>query len=700
MDSPEQTMTSRRAAPVTTLRASELTVAQVMTPEMLSCESSTPITEAARRMSQERRSSIIVMNQQAVVGIWTERDALRHDLSRDEVFDVPVSQVMSAPVATIEVSASLGEAALRFQEEKVRHYLVVNEAGDPCGMISQTDVVLNHGVEWCMRMHSAGSAVRSKPLLGTPDMTLADAAQAMNGNRADSIVIRDRDGTLGILTQRDIVRCIAERSGAAMAVDVASKPLVTVHENNTLFHARNIMFERRFRHIGVTGNAGELVGLIGFADILTTIEHGYIEELEHALNERDASLRASEQRFRTYAETASDWFWEIDVNGRLTTVSERIEDILGQSASSLIGHSYRELGGDSEQWDRLEREITNHRPLRDFEVACHSQAGEMRWLLISGRPMFDEDGKYVGYHGTGRDNTRWKQAEAAMRESEQRYRALVEQSPDAIIVHREQRIAFANAAAVRMFGAEAVDALIDLELMTLFAPDSAHAPEDRLRDVGQSGADSLVEERMVRIDGRVIAVEIAAMEVAYGGTPASQLVIRDVTRRKQLEDELRRLATTDQLTGAYNRLHFESHLEQAMKEAVRYETPLGVMMFDIDHFKRVNDHFGHDAGDRVLGRVVEIVSSVLRDADILARWGGEEFMIMAPGTDLEGMGEMAAKIGHVVRQARFEGPPSLTLSFGVAQYRAGEQREHLLKRLDEALYEAKRDGRDRVSIVM
>ena len=173
----------------------------------------------------------------------------------------------------------------------------------------------------------------------------------------------------------------------------------------------------------------------------------------------------------------------------------------------------------------------------------------------------------------------------------------------------------------------------------------------------------------------------------------------DITKNKEMEDELKRLSITDRLTQIFNRAKFDQALKEEVKRLLRYNTQLAIIMFDIDHFKRINDTFGHDAGDRVLINLVQLVKKCIRDTDIFARWGGEEFMILLPHTNLENATKLAERIRVQVMQYNFNEVSSVTCSFGVTEFREKDKDtdEVFLKRVDNALYESKRNGRNRVT---
>lgn len=171
----------------------------------------------------------------------------------------------------------------------------------------------------------------------------------------------------------------------------------------------------------------------------------------------------------------------------------------------------------------------------------------------------------------------------------------------------------------------------------------------------------------------------------------------DITR---LEAEKRHwvdMASTDHLTGVMNRAKFLAVLDEELQRAQRYRSPLNCMMFDVDDFKGVNDTFGHDVGDRVLQGICELVGRNIRKHDRLARWGGEEFILLAPGCSERETALLAEKLRRMVEAQSFEGPGRVTCSFGLTSYKPGEPAEALLKRVDQAMYKAKHHGKNSVA---
>ncbi len=156
------------------------------------------------------------------------------------------------------------------------------------------------------------------------------------------------------------------------------------------------------------------------------------------------------------------------------------------------------------------------------------------------------------------------------------------------------------------------------------------------------------------------------------------------------------MATIDELTGLNNRHSLETKLSAEMERASRYHEPLSIILFDIDHFKHVNDTWGHQVGDEVLKHVARITRELVREPDDIFRWGGEEFLLVAPHTSLNGAITLAEKLRSSFASTVFPEVGAVTASFGVAQSLPGENRDDWFKRADRALYRAKNTGRDRV----
>lgn len=172
-----------------------------------------------------------------------------------------------------------------------------------------------------------------------------------------------------------------------------------------------------------------------------------------------------------------------------------------------------------------------------------------------------------------------------------------------------------------------------------------------------------------------------------------------IYEKEQLLTEIQARATHDGLTGTHNRQYFNEQLEREIHRQQRYDTPLSLIMFDIDEFKRVNDTYGHMTGDDVLVKLTGIIRKELRDIDTLARWGGEEFVIMMPETPSEGACIFAERIRALIEKSNLLPDEHITISVGVVERSRDIDPEPLMQCLDEAMYRSKESGRNRVEYI-
>ena len=172
----------------------------------------------------------------------------------------------------------------------------------------------------------------------------------------------------------------------------------------------------------------------------------------------------------------------------------------------------------------------------------------------------------------------------------------------------------------------------------------------------------------------------------------------EVSARQAAESSLKQLVMTDPLTQLYNRRKLMEDLEAGLAFNLRYRTGLAVILCDIDHFKTINDRFGHDVGDRVLCHFAKLIGQTTRKTDTLARWGVEEFILLTPISDPQQAHSVAEKLRQLIEQEDFQGVGRVTASFGVALANDDETSAQLLRRADQALYAAKVKGRNIVEL--
>lgn len=205
-------------------------------------------------------------------------------------------------------------------------------------------------------------------------------------------------------------------------------------------------------------------------------------------------------------------------------------------------------------------------------------------------------------------------------------------------------------------------------------------------------------EGEIHFEGR-----IQTLPFLIDGERAVIWTAQNITQRYQLENQLRRMSEIDDMTGAYNRRKLLDELELRFREFLRYDTPTSLLMIDIDHFKAINDSHGHLTGDEVLRNMVSLCMSLLREPDLFSRFGGEEFVVLLPHTDLPQASETAERLRSAIARnvTRHNGREiTITISVGVSCLKETDVNfESVIKRVDDALYVAKRAGRNCVRVL-
>jgi diguanylate cyclase (GGDEF)-like protein/PAS domain S-box-containing protein len=403
-------------------------------------------------------------------------------------------------------------------------------------------------------------------------------------------------------------------------------------------------------------------------------------------------------------DASTDSITVLDAAGRPVYWSPAAAATYGYAEDEEVGPSFDFVHPDD--LERVAAAFLDVMATPDEPVSCQFRMrrgdGSWSWVETVARNRLD-DPDVRGIVVNTRDVSERVEADAALRESEERYRLLVERSPDIIAVHQDDVVTYVNPAGARILGASSPDELLGRRAHDLVHPDDHPLLDARIAAVRAGEEAGLNEIRMVRLDGSVIDVEAVTVPVNHRGGRASQVMARDITDRKRAERALAHQALHDHLTGLPNRVLLNDRLALALARCGRSECFVAVVFLDLDRFKVVNDSLGHEAGDRVLCAVSARLQNVLRPADTLARFGGDEFVVVCD--EIAGPAE-ATRIARRVLDALADpvdvGDESVPVgaSVGVALARepAETTAEGLLRDADAAMYRAKERGRGRIEL--
>jgi diguanylate cyclase (GGDEF)-like protein/PAS domain S-box-containing protein len=421
----------------------------------------------------------------------------------------------------------------------------------------------------------------------------------------------------------------------------------------------------------------------------------------------EEGLRESEEKFRRLTETAPTGMYIFD-GTRFVIINTAFMQISGYSENELarmdpmdvVHPDYREMVSERAT-SRLKGDLS---PLR-YEVKILTRSHEEKWADLS-LGVITFRGKPATL-GTFIDITERKRTEEALFESESKMRAIADSAWDAILMMDSQgRVSYWNPAAERILG-YTEDEAIGQKLHDLIAPQRYHEAHNAgfpsFVQTGQGAAIGNLHEIVARRkNGTEVPVQLSLSGFQLNGVWCAVGIISDISERKHLQDELKLQATVDDLTGITNRRHFLTLALGELKRALRLNHPLTVAMVDIDNFKFVNDTYGHAAGDQILLKFAHFCQKNIREIDVFARIGGDEFVILLPETNSEQAYVTIDRIRQSLATIHmdFAGKPiSITISSGIASLKVEEESiDTLLSRADQALYQAKEAGRNRVVV--
>ncbi len=385
----------------------------------------------------------------------------------------------------------------------------------------------------------------------------------------------------------------------------------------------------------------------------------------------------------------------------LTDPSEHWTDLLGKTDYDVFPEAYADI------YYELEKQVFSGVQIAHDEQEIIDNAGNKGWVDNRKYPIYDDEGEITGLFGIARDITRQKATEAALKESNDKFRALTETTQDFVWeVSAEGIYTYCSPQVRDILGYEPEECLGKTPFDFM--------PEEEIERIRDIFFDSVKHKRPIRLlencnitkEGRKVILETNGQPFfdTRGDLLGYRGIDRDITQRKKDESRLKYLATHDVLTGLYNRQTLEDRLRSDINRAARYGHPLSLLMLDIDYFKSINDIHGHRAGDELLRQFSVMIKASIRKTDYAARYGGEEFVVVLPETQIAKAEEMAHRlIGNIAGHA-FSIPENennkltMTASIGMAHFpEHGRLSQELLHAADKAMYRAKRAGRNQAA---
>ena len=436
-----------------------------------------------------------------------------------------------------------------------------------------------------------------------------------------------------------------------------------------------------------------------FINIISEIIIGLVLLLIYTMLMKKELIHREHERYVKLMNLASDGILVMDLNGRLIEFSDIAQKMLGYTREEMRRLTIFDIDAKESSEATLKhlRDVPTE-PVR-FETLHRRKDGTLYDASVTTVKI-----RIDGYHyiyASVRDVTRQKKEEKEAREKLQRF---IDAQDSIVVLTDGKHIKFANQTFYEFFGYSDLasfekeydcicDRFIEDDVFFHLAkvkPDEATWIESLLNLTGR--------QRIVSMQNAESTPYAFSVSISQYDEQSYVVSFTDISDTMIEKLQLKQQTLVDELTGAYNRVYFNQSVDYVVHRHCQNNFTTCVIFFDIDHFKQVNDTYGHDVGDDVLKKVVSLVQRYTRDDDKLIRWGGEEFVILTSCESMEGAYKNAEHIRSVIEQNDFRPVEKVTCSFGCALYDGHSDIRQTVKKADDALYEAKKSGRNRVVV--
>ncbi len=689
----------------------KILLSEILTPSAKTALLHTPISEVLEEMASLSISCVVAVDaEHRPQGIFTERDAVHLLAERRDLGSLTMADAMSSPPFTSSWDVDFREAYRMLQERGFRHLIVVDRQGCMLGIVTEGDFLHHLDVGDLSEFKSAEKIMsRSIAAVDVGD-TLADAIRLMSKNCYSCVVVTREQVPYGILTERDVVRL------APSVADIADTPvggmvrtpLITIPPNTALPDAISLMKRHKIRHLVVTEN-DQLLGLLTRHDLVKTLQGSYVNFLHETIQvQRKELFKLGQQRslfhLHEAALAATDNAIAItDNQAVIQWANPAYSRLTGYALEEMVGSRIRELVETGEQsrafFGALWQTILDGKVWRGELVNKHKN-GTRYHEDVTITPIRTKSDEITHFIAIKQDITERKQTEEHLREAA----AVMRNTHEGVLItDTTPRIIAVNDAYTTITGYSA-DEIIGKNPSILSAGRRDKAFYQAMwKEIVERGYwQGEVWNRRKNGESYPQLLTISTVfddkqiPVRYIG------VFSDITQMKEDQAQFEFMAHHDPLTQLPNRALIETLLQQKLEQAHRHNHLIGVLFIDLDHFKPVNDSFGHLVGDELLCAVAKRLGKRLREGDSLGRLGGDEFILLLSMLNGPQDAAVVARdfIATLNEPFQLSGGREVFIggSIGISLFpQDGETVAGLTMNADAAMYLAKENGRNQFS---
>lgn len=514
----------------------------------------------------------------------------------------------------------------------------------------------------------------------------------------DSIIVHDVDGKILYINDNAYkTRGYTKEEMMAMTIKELDAPEYTSGNPEIMKETLTKIQKDGFMRIEVEHMCkdGRRLPVEIFAKSITLNKEFYILSSVRDISERKQAqliLESSEKKYRDLIETSMVGVYRSNMLGTILYANSYLANMLGYDTKEILEQKCSFVYKDPQQRERFIQKITDNGSVSNYEIDLIDKNGVNLPILVSATLEKDIlSGMIIDM----------REIERSRKEIDKLSKVIEQIDDSVVITNRDGVIIYVNPAFSNHTG---------------FTKEDALGKTPRITKSNDYGKDFYVKLWQTVLAGDVyrgvltnkskdgtIYYEdktITSIKDDHGKIVGFVSTGRDVTQETLKNQEIQRMASTDQLTGAYSRHKFEELFIIEAERSRRFNIPLSLILIDIDHFKVVNDTYGHDIGDMVLVKLANIIQENIRKIDVFARWGGEEFLILCPETSIQKVKLLAEKLRLAVQSTNFEKVDHTTISSGISTCGENDSFNKLFKRADRGLYYAKEHGRNQVGMVL
>ncbi len=687
------------------------TIQDIIDTTPLCAATHTSIYDCIELMRHHSSSSLIITEDDRPIGLYTEADILRTLMCNVDYRNTCIQEIMNTPIVTASSLVSLFQATYLFTNNSIHHLIIIDSLGQLEGVISQTDIINHFAKENLMDIKSIQYAINKEIFTLGKTCSLVECISLMSDFNSDcAVAVDEMQKPVGIVTERDLASLIIKNTdiNTLKISDIMSSPVVTININNSTLDAVNTLNKFKVTRTVVVDNSGSAIGILSQNDIMHSMEQDYMEFLQGTPSENNKSSQTQEtppaQRTQLENLLHSSLGMAIvatDIAFNIIYINHDASEIYQCSQANCIHKKISYLikcdGLGNESLQIIKQQINHHGEYVLKHISYLNESAHHLETRIT--PIIDND-QITGYTIVSTDITEKLITDRQLRLASNVFESAIE---GIIVTNQHGIIESVNPAFEKITGYKKDEAIGK-------TPNILHSDRQtnafyigmwrQLKTVGYWQGELWNRRK----NGEVFPerLSISSVRDESGNITQFTAVFYDITDIKEQEEKINHRAYHDALTELPNRLLFKDRLGQAINRARRNESQLAVMFIDIDHFKRLNDTLGHQAGDEFLQKISIQFRGVLREQDTVSRFAGDEFTILLDdNTTPENALIVAQKLLSLFEKPfKIKGQEAhLGISIGIANYPCdGHSADDLIKNADTAMYHAKNSGRNNIKI--